>query len=195
MRKHLDVRQNVRPAPHVAAVAAAAALILALLAAAPSVLSPTPPGTVPGTAQSTAQPPRSADGGVRLRVPAVVGQTTLVGHHYDTPPPWPHGNCFSLSRLSLQQRRALERSPGPSPYPYELQVLNMHAANFGHIVRELRIDTIEIERVGKQHCLIVDARIPQEWLLEVPCRACAPDFLRKDLGSPHRAASFRKASL
>ncbi len=98
MRKHLDTRSDVRPASHVAAAgAAAAALILALLAAAPAVLSPTPPGTPPGTAQ----PPRSADGGVRLRVPVVAVRTTLVLHRYDTPPPWPRGNCFRLSRLSL----------------------------------------------------------------------------------------------
>ncbi len=71
----------------------------------------------------------------------------------------------------------------------------MHAANFGHIVRELRIDTIEVERVGKQHCLIVDARIPRQWLLEVPCPSCTPDSLRKDLGSPRYAARFRKTSL
>jgi hypothetical protein len=135
---------------------------------------------------------------------------TAVLHRYDTPPPWPHGNCFSVSRLSLQQRRAIERDearaqrsnrrsnkqrvPRPDPRSYELQVLNMHAANFGRVVEELKIDTVEVERVGKQHCLIVDARISREWLLEVPCRHCTPDSLRKDLGSPHRAARFRKAS-
>ena len=200
MRKHLDVRSNVRPAPHVAAVAAAALILALLLATAPAVLSPTP------------------DGGVRLRVPVVAVRTTLVLHRYDTPPPWPHGNCFSLSRLSLQQRRALEqrqqrerdearaarrssnrsskrRSPGPPPESYELQVLNMHSANFGHIVGELKIDTVEVERVGKQHCLIVDARIPRQWLLEVPCSSCTPASLRKDLRSPRYADHFRKASL
>src|SRR5262245_8597874 len=65
----------------------------------------------------------------RFMVPAVIGQRTLVGFRHRTPPPWPRGNCFSVSSNA--------RWLGPAPGTRRIggQVCNMHVENFSEIVQ------------------------------------------------------------
>ena len=102
----------------------------------------------------------------RFMVPAVRGRTTLVGFLYRTPPPWPRGNCFGVTKKARWLGPA--RGTGAS----EWNVVNMHAENFSAIAARLRLRTVEIQPIGGVSCLITDPRVPREWLLEEPCRSC-----------------------
>ena len=84
------------------------------------------------------------------------------------PPPWPKGNCFDLST----DRRRLD---APA-----YRVVNIHAENFARVVETLQLDTVEVMLLDGKLCLVTDARIPREWLLEAPCRGCMPtDFCER----------------
>jgi hypothetical protein len=63
----------------------------------------------------------------------------------------------------------------------------MHAENFQEAVKKFQLETVEIVRVGDTHCVIVDERIPKQWLLEKPCSLCTPESLRRELEKSHTA--------
>lgn len=44
----------------------------------------------------------------------------------------------------------------------------MHAENFSEIVRQLKLESVEILVLDKNSCLIVDARIPRKWFRQRP---------------------------
>jgi hypothetical protein len=113
------------------------------------------------TAQDNAQTPENDE---TLTVPVVVAEQTLVGFSHTGPPPWPRGNC-----LSLMPRK----------------VANMHAENFKEAVKKFQLETVKILPIGDGHCVIVDERIPKQWLLEKPCRLCTPESLRRELEKSH----------
>ena len=98
---------------------------------------------------------------------------TEVMYQHDGPPPWPKGNCFALSE-----------NPQSPDVPH-FQVANMHAENFGRLVRDLGLETIEIRRIGDRHCLITDSRVPREWFLDRPCETCTPAAIRRELTEKH----------
>jgi len=104
-----------------------------------------------------------------MDVPAEVGWMTVVGYPNNerTPPPWPGGNCFSLA---------------DEP---QMHVVNMHAANFARIVRDLGLETVRVRRVGKSQCLVIDPRIPRSWLMTAPCTICTPPDLARDLAAAY----------
>lgn len=109
----------------------------------------------------------------RLYVPVTMRNRTLVGFFSKEPPPWQEGNCFSLS-------------PGTGPFPLlprgkQWHVINMHAENFEAIVGKLGLESVEVERVGVSSCLIVDPRIPREWLRQKPCSTCVRRELSEEL--------------
>jgi hypothetical protein len=108
-----------------------------------------------------------------LVVPARSTEQTLVAYQNRGMPPWPKGNCFALV-VDPQSRDAPR-----------FQVVNMHAENFGRIVRDLGIETVEIRKLGDRHCLITDTRIPREWFLEKPCELCTPVSIRENLKENH----------
>ena len=109
-----------------------------------------------------------------LTVPAVVGMHTQVGYVHVGPPPWPRGNCFSLANY---------------------QDANMHEENFEEAVKKFQLETVKILPVGDTRwVVIVDERIPKEWLLEKPCSHCTPESLRRELEKNH-AGRFNGADL
>ena len=105
--------------------------------------------------------------GARLRVPTQALSVTLVGFDPKTPPPWPVGNCFELSPLPLSRRRGRPDIRG-------YHVANMHHENFAEVVKRLGLDTVEVEVRGGCF-LVVDPRIPRQWLRERPCPTCTRD--------------------
>jgi hypothetical protein len=110
-----------------------------------------------------------------LKVPALVRGQTLLGFMHRTPPPWPRGNCFSVSSVArwLGPARGTRRIGG--------RVGNMHAENFSEIVKQLRLQTIEVEALDDGRCLVTDPRIPRNWLLEKPCPICLREPEAEDL--------------
>jgi hypothetical protein len=71
----------------------------------------------------------------------------------------------------------------------------MHAENFKEAVKKFQLETVEILPVGDTRCaVIVDERIPKEWLLEKPCPLCTPESLRRELEKNH-AGRFNGADL
>jgi hypothetical protein len=61
----------------------------------------------------------------------------------------------------------------------------MHAENFQEAVKQFRLETVEILPVGNRNCVIVDERIPKQWLLKKPCSHCTPESLRQELEQSH----------
>lgn len=84
-------------------------------------------------------------------------KTTALGFKYNTPPPWPRGNRLSLTA-----------DPHPASSAEWWLILNMHAENFGELSGRLGWETVEVLPVGPRRCLIVDPRVPSEWLLDGP---------------------------
>jgi hypothetical protein len=115
----------------------------------------------------------------RMTLPARSAESTQVGYRHDGPPPWPKGNCFWLT------------SDPADPEAPRFHVGNMHAENFERVVRDLGLETVEVMRVGEGHCLIVDPRIPREWLRDAPCQVCTPAAFGQQLLEGH-AGRFRQ---
>jgi hypothetical protein len=129
----------------------------------------------------------------RLHLPARVTEKTLVGYFHNTPPPWPAGNCFSLSPASPEDLlKRLNVVAGPRPGT-RLHVINMHAENFEEVARKLKLETVEVERVGEAKCLVVDRRIDRAWLLDKPCTICNGKNLGEEVLAEHPEA-FREAT-
>lgn len=96
---------------------------------------------------------------------------TEVGYVWNSPPPWPEGNCLSLYPTGI--------SSGVSYH-----VVNMHAENFGAIVRKLGLNRVQVRIVpvgASKKLLIIDPRIPREWFLATGCPLCAPPELFNQL--------------
>jgi hypothetical protein len=107
-----------------------------------------------------------AGSGDRVMVPAMATSQTQVGLIRKLGPPWPTGNCFTVSTRPLMGGRL------SGPRTGELSVCNMNAENFQSIVGQLGLRTVEIELIDEYHCLISDPKIPRVWLLESPCQVC-----------------------
>jgi len=63
----------------------------------------------------------------------------------------------------------------------EWLVVNMHAENFHAVCQKLNLGLIEIEKLDDRFCLVVDRRIPSEWLLATPKTCCPPMAMRQRL--------------
>jgi hypothetical protein len=99
--------------------------------------------------------------------PAAIRSTTGAFRH-DGPPPWPHGNRFSLTA-----------DPDAAPSSRWWLVLNMHTENYTELSKRLNLETVRILPVGTDQCLIIDRRVPRAWLLDVPLGP--PEFRREIL--------------
>jgi len=120
-------------------------------------------------------PPLTA--GMRLEVPVRPQMVTAVAFNRDPPPPWRKGNCFDLSPLPLSRRT--EKNLGSGYY-----VANMHWESFQEIVRRLGLKRVLVEFDG-QFFLVVDSRIPRDWLREQPCPSCISAPMRDALLTEH----------
>ncbi|MBX9585581.1 MAG: hypothetical protein K2X87_35180 [Gemmataceae bacterium] len=103
---------------------------------------------------------------VTLRPRAI--RSTSGDFWHDGPPPWPHGNRFSLTA-----------DPDAAPSSEWWLVLNMHAENYTELSKRLGLETLRILPVGPNECLIIDRRVPRDWLLDAPLGP--PDFRREML--------------
>ena len=115
--------------------------------------------------------------GMRLEVPARPQMVTAVGFNRDSPPPWRTGNCFDLSPVPLSRRTEKNLCPG-------YHVANMHRENFQEIVKRLGLKRVLVEFDG-QVFLVVDSRIPRDWLREQPCLHCISAPMRDALVTKH----------
>jgi hypothetical protein len=120
----------------------------------------------------------------RALVPATISEQTLVG--YNSIPPQPRGNCFSVSPtpLRIEWWIGLRDGGGGGLRGGRWRVANMHAENFEGIVKRLGLRMVEVQPLGEGRCLITDSRIPRDWLLDRPCPHCfrkpvADDLLRR----------------
>jgi hypothetical protein len=107
-------------------------------------------------------PPLTA--GMRLYVPARAGMVTTVAHDLTPPPPWRDGNCFTMHPLPRPRQIGTNIDLGH-------HVANMHFENFEEIVKRLGLKRVLVEFDGR-FLLVVDSRIPRDWLLEKPCPSC-----------------------
>ena len=109
------------------------------------------------------------------RVPARACITTLLFFQHQSPGPWTHGNSFTLAPGPawtvkgpvgnfLRQHRPVSLTGGPTGWG----VLNMHAENFSEIVRQLKLESVEILLLDDHTCLVIDPRIPREWFCPLP---------------------------
>jgi hypothetical protein len=116
------------------------------------------------------------------RTMARIGDVMHVGSEHIGPAPWPHGSSFSVDPYwaSLRKRylpglsryvglQWLSKYVGPDT---QWSVLNMHAENLGELCRQRGFQWVKVEKVGERAdavlCLVVDKRVPREWLLERP---------------------------
>jgi hypothetical protein len=109
----------------------------------------------------------------RVRVAATIREQTLV--LFNSEPPQPRGNCFSVSPTVLWGGLWV----GPRPRLWK--VCNMHAENFSAIVQRLQLWKVEVQPLDEGRCLITDPRIPRDWLLDWPCPTCFRDPEAEDL--------------
>ena len=120
------------------------------------------------------------------------GKTSVI-HRHTSPPPWPDaGNCFSvLPKSTFYREWCLHWLPGQRKPIEGWRVINMHAENFEALCRQQGFRWVLVERVGERHCLIVDPRVPREWLLHAPCTLCVPMEIRQKL-RVERPGCFRE---
>jgi hypothetical protein len=110
----------------------------------------------------------------RPRTMARFRMQQLAGYHYTTPPPWRKGNGFSvLPRWTWLRERYLPWLSRHVGEPDEWWVVNMHAENLHALSRQRGFQWFRVEKVGEERpggvlCLVVDKRVPREWLLERP---------------------------
>lgn len=105
------------------------------------------------------------------QVPPFMARVTLVSFNRTGDPPWKRGNCIELMPVPATGMNK-RRLPGSG-----LFVINMHAANFDMIMKRHNFKSIKVEQISHRYCLIVDQRIPPNWLREAPCR-CVSEFVR-----------------
>src|SRR5260221_10374437 len=98
-------------------------------------------------------------------VPARVFILTAVGYFHQTPGPWPNGNSFIVApRWAWVMRGPVGkyiRHLVPNRLAFESEragwsVINMHAENFSEIVRQLKLESVEIFLLDDRTCLVVD---------------------------------------
>ncbi len=97
---------------------------------------------------------------------ARLSSVTLMGFSHTTPPPWPEGNHFTVVPVSTWfLERYCPRFLGLGRPSLGRTVANMHAENFEALSRKLGFQSVQIEELDDRYCLVVDRRIPREWLL------------------------------
>lgn len=87
---------------------------------------------------------------------------TLVGFNFSAPYPQAGGNCFSvLCEDGVRYR-----------------VCNMHVENLNHL-RETGVISypLEVQTIGDKHCIVVDPRVPESYLMKRMCTICTPRHL------------------
>lgn len=127
------------------------------------------------------------------RFRARMGGSTAALYAYTTPPPWPVGNILSVMPGSTWWwDRYLARFRKRSPMDMGWRVVNMHAENFHAACTNFGLKSVLVERLDDQLCLIVDPRIPRDWLLTTP--SCDPLALRQRIRS-ERPERFREDPL
>ncbi|HQR06870.1 MAG TPA: hypothetical protein PLN21_08615 [Gemmatales bacterium] len=93
---------------------------------------------------------------------------TDIGYVWNSPPPWPEGNSFSLAA-----------EPG-DPSKCINHVVNMHAENFHDICIKLGLLRVRArilnDAIGNTYIIIIDPRIPRNWFLQAPCSHCMGVF-------------------
>ena len=87
---------------------------------------------------------------------------TLVGYHYTNKPPWPKGNCLTF----IPNSHSNQLTAG-------WQLVNMHAENFHEFQKRHKLKTLELGLLNSNQCLVIDNRIPREWLLLSSCSCCS----------------------
>jgi hypothetical protein len=110
----------------------------------------------------------------RLRVPVYPIAQSLIGFdNTGKPAPWPKGNYLTIHVLPLWYRLPIVRDyllrrNTINDIGERFSVINMHAENYQEIVKQLNLRSVEIQKLPQGQCLIVDAQIPQSWLLATP---------------------------
>lgn len=120
--------------------------------------TPTPPGA---TNQNRALAPDPIR--VTVDLSALSTMQTLVGYRRTNQPPWPNGNCLTLSTKT----NATSGLP-----PGEWRLVNLHAENFHELVKRQRLKSIELGLLSHHRCFVLDVRVSHDWLLIRPCSAC-----------------------
>lgn len=115
--------------------------------------------------------------GMRLKVATNGHYITAVAYDWSRPPPWPAGNCFRLAPVPRPRRAGQKEVPTH-------HVANMHWENFQQIVKRLGLERVLVEYDG-QDFLVVDPRIPRDWLREEPCGSCVSAPKRNALVTEH----------
>jgi len=88
---------------------------------------------------------------VKLDLKQKRGLSTAVLYRHEGPPPWPHGNCISLGKW---------------------HVINMHSENISAFERNFGVHELEVRPVDDAGVVVIDARVPKEWLRVRPCKHC-----------------------
>lgn len=97
---------------------------------------------------------------------ARLSSVTCAYYGHTTPPPWPQGNQFTVVPVSTWfLDRYRPRFLGLGRWSLGRTVANMHAENFEALSRKLGFKSVQIEELDDRFCLVVDRRIPREWLL------------------------------
>ena len=102
---------------------------------------------------------------VTVDLSTTIQMSTLVGYSTSGNPPWPAGNCLTLS--------AKKDVPSNLP-PGTWTVRNMTSENFQEFVKHNEIGHLKLAVLNRGQCFIVDPRIPRQWLLTGPCVTCTP---------------------
>jgi len=111
---------------------------------------------------------------VMVDLSALLYTRTLMAFHYTNPPPWPEGNQLALTSKT-------NANSGLPPGGWSL--VNMHAENFGQIIKRRHFKTLEFGLLPDHRCLVVDSRVPREWFLAEPSKHLSlrfPNFFRKN---------------
>ncbi len=89
--------------------------------------------------------------------------STMVAQDHRGAPPWPRGNCTTIGNLTGGMRVL------PAG---RWTVLNLHNENLNELKKRLGLKSLELVLLKNGECLVVDRRVPREWLLAHPCRCC-----------------------
>ena len=91
-----------------------------------------------------------------------VSTTTLVGYMYNTPFPYPSGNCFSVECEGIAYN-----------------VVNCVHENLERLIETKVVEfPIKIKVIGYETAIITDERFPSEVLFEKYCSICCPKHLQ-----------------
>jgi hypothetical protein len=115
--------------------------------------------------------------------------STMAGYQYYTDPPWVDGNSFTvIPRWTYYRECYLEWLPQSllDLLPKSRKggdegwgVINMTTENFSAFCKTNNVASVRVEPYDEMHCLIVDRRIPREWLRYASHARMAPADQRK----------------